>query len=68
MRRVAKCAPTWANQTSGSDGQNGGSFTTETFVTAVVATAVGSSSAIEVGGRRDHECKAMRVGFTGVRR
>ena len=45
------------------------SLTAETLVTAVVATAVGSSSAIEVGScRRDHECKAMRVGFTSVRR
>ena len=59
MRRVVKCASTWANQTSGSDAQNGGSLT-ETFATAAVfsaASGVGSSSVIELGSRRGHQCK-----------
>ena len=58
IRLVVDCASTWANQIAGSDGQNGGSLT-ETFATAVVAsaaTAGGSVSVIEFVNRRGHQC------------
>ena len=66
IRLVVNCASTWANQIAGSDGQNGGNLT-ETFATAVVAsaaTAGGSVSVIEFVNRRGHQCKGGLLDLT----
>ena len=46
--RVLNCASTWANQTSGSAGQNGGSF-------RLSAETRGSSEARDIVSRRGHQ-------------
>ena len=67
MRRVVKWASTCANQTSGSDGQNGGSLT-DTLATAAVAVEVAgvtsatcSSSDRASASRQGHQCSVDTV-------
>ena len=63
MRHVVKWASTYANQTSGSDGQIGESLT-DTLATAAVAVKIAteasmtcSSSDINPATRQGHQCR-----------
>ena len=49
MPRVLNCTSTWANQTSGSDGQNGGSFKLS------AETRSSSSEAKDIVSRHGHQ-------------
>ena len=49
--RVPNCASTWANQTSGSEGQNGGSF-------RLSAETCGSPGSTDIVARRGHQLLA----------